>query len=510
MQLTQGVHRSARIRPHGIATIDGPRQRSWAEVADDVARMAALLRDLGIANDDRVAVLAANSDHYFDAYFAIFWAGAVIVPLNTRLSVPELQFQLRDVGAKALLVGDGFEEQAQALAAECPNLLVEQLDEAGGSLRHRAALLAPLEDAGRSDGDLAGVFYTGGTTGLPKGVMLTHRNLVSVANNLIMMIHFDPLCVNLHCAPMFHLADIGLFSVTMTGGTHVFAQRIDPATILDLTTRHRATHVFTVPAVIDALTHADLAAHDLSSLKMLGYGGSPMPAATIARAQERLPGVAFIQGFGMTEMPSLTFLLPEHHCIETGLSKLRTAGIPGYGFEVKIVDAEGNEVPRGQVGEIVGRGPCVMAGYWNRPEETASALRDGWMHSQDAGFMDEDGFITITDRLKDMIVSGAENIYSIEVENALSLHQQVRECAVIGLPDERWGERVHAIVVPMEGMQPDPADLLAHLQQRLARYKCPKTWELRSEPLPRSPIGKVLKAELRAHYNTLQGAVSDV
>lgn len=478
-------------------------------MADDIARMAALLRNLGIARDDRVAVLAANSDHYFDAYFAIFWAGAVIVPLNTRLSVPELLFQLRDVGAKALLVGDGFEQQAQALAAECPNMLVEQFDEAGGSLRQRAALLAPLEDAGRSDRDLAGVFYTGGTTGLPKGVMLTHRNLVSVANNLIMMIHFDPQCVNLHCAPMFHLADIGLFSVTMTGGTHIFAQRLDPATILDLTARHRATHVFTVPAVIDALTRADLAAHDLSSLKMLGYGGSPMPAATIARAQERLPGVAFIQGFGMTEMPSITFLLPEHHRVESGLAKLRTAGIPGYGFEIKVVDPEGRELPRGQVGEIVGRGPCVMAGYWNRPEETAAALRDGWMHSQDAGFMDEDGFITITDRLKDMIVSGAENVYSIEVENALSLHPQVRECAVIGLPDERWGERVHAIVVPVEGVQPDPADLLAHLQQRLARYKCPKTWELRSEPLPRSPIGKVLKAELRAHYTALQGAVSD-
>lgn len=497
MQLTQGIHRSARIHPDRLATIDGDRRRSWRQVVTDIAQLAALLRTMGVAPDDRVAVLASNSDHYFDTYFATFWAGAVIVPLNTRLSVPELLFQLRDVGAKVLLTGDGFDEQGATLAAQCPDLRVERLDEAGGSLRQSAAGLEPIPDSLRSDDNLAGVFYTGGTTGLPKGVMLTHRNLVAVANNLIMMIRFGSDCVNLHCAPMFHLADIGMFSVTMTGGTHVFAQKLNPATILDLTMRHRVTHVFTVPAVIETLTQADLAAHDLSSLKMLGYGGSPMPAATIARAQKRLPGIEFIQGFGMTEMPSLTFLLPEHHQLDTGTDKLRTAGIPGYGFEVKVVDPDGNEVPRGTVGEIVGRGPCVMAGYWNRPEETAAALRGGWMHSQDAGFMDEHGFITITDRLKDMIVSGAENIYSIEIENALGLHPQVSECAIIGVPDERWGERVHAIVVPVAGQSPSEKDLHDHLVQRLARYKCPKSWEFRVEPLPRSPVGKILKNELR-------------
>jgi long-chain acyl-CoA synthetase len=500
VQLTQGIHRSARINPHAVACIDGARRRTWAQVADDIARFAALLRELGVGPGDRVAVLAANSDHYFDSYFATFWAGGVIVPLNTRLTVPELSFQLDDVGVKVLLIGDGFEAQGEAIAAAHPAIVIERLDETGGGLRRRAAALMPIADALRSDADLAGVFYTGGTTGLPKGVMLTHRNLVSVANNLIMMIGFGPDCINLHCAPMFHLADIGMFSVTMVGGTHVFAQRLDPETIMDLVAAHRVTHVFTVPAVIDTLTHADLAAHDLSSLKMLGYGGSPMPAATIARAQQRMPGIGFIQGFGMTEMPSLTFLMPEHHRVESGLAKLRTAGLPGYGFEVKVVDPEGQEVPRGQLGEIVGRGPCVMAGYWNRPEETAAALRGGWMHSQDAGFMDEDGFITITDRMKDMIVSGAENVYSIEVENALSLHPQVRECTVIGVPDERWGERVHAIVVPVDGAAPATDDLLAHLQDRLARYKCPKSWELRREPLPRSPAGKVLKANLRKPF----------
>ncbi|WP_298673851.1 long-chain fatty acid--CoA ligase [uncultured Sphingomonas sp.] len=508
MQLTQGIHRSARINPLGIATIDGERQRTWREVANDVARFAALLRSLGVERDDRVAVLAANGDHYFDAYFAIFWAGAVIVPLNTRLSVAELSFQLEDVGAKVLLVGDGFEAQAEAIGAAFPNLAIERFDEAGGELRRRIADLAPIDDAERADTDLAGVFYTGGTTGLPKGVMLTHRNLVSVASNLVMIIHFAPDCINLHCAPMFHLADIGTFTVTMVGGTHVFSQRLDPPTIMALTERHRVTHIFTVPSVIDALSRADLSAHDLSSLRMLGYGGSPMPAATIARAQDRMPGIEFIQGFGMTEMPSVTFLSPANHRAESGLGKLRTAGVPAYGFEVMVVDPSGRELPRGEVGEIVGRGPCVMAGYWNRPDETRAALRGGWMHSQDAGFMDADGFITITDRMKDMIVSGAENIYSIEVENALGLHPHVLECAVIGVPDARWGERVHAIVVPVAGADPVAEALLAHLHERLARYKCPKSWEMRSQPLPRSPAGKVLKAELRKpHWEGRQAAV---
>lgn len=500
MQLTQGIHRSARINPRGIATIDGDRRRTWADVAHDVARMAALLRSLGIGPGDRVGVLAANGDHYYDAYFAVFWAGAVIVPLNTRLAVGELAFQIEDVGAAMLLVGDGFDAQAAALADRFPALKIVSFDEAGGGLRRRIAGMEPMTDAGRADGDLAGVFYTGGTTGLPKGVMLSHRNLVSVANNLIMMIPMGPDCVNLHCAPMFHLAAIGLFTITMAGGTHVFAKGFDPATIMAQVARNRVTHVFTVPAVVDALTHADLVENDLSSLRMLGYGGAPMPAATLTRAQERLPGIRFIQGFGMTEMPSISFLLPEHHDPASGLAKLRSAGVPGYGYELKVVGPDGAERLRGTVGEIVGRGPCVMMGYWNRPEETAQALRDGWMHSQDAGFMDEDGFITITDRLKDMIVSGAENVYSIEVENALSHHPQVRECAVIGVPDARWGERVHAIVVPMAGAEPDIDDMLAHLEARLARYKCPRSWDVRTDPLPRNAAGKVLKADLRRPF----------
>ncbi|MDP3908605.1 long-chain fatty acid--CoA ligase [Novosphingobium sp.] len=500
MHLTQGLHRSARIRSDAIATIDGSRQRTWAEVARDVARFAGLIRSLGVADGDRVAVLAHNSDQYFDAYFAVVWAGAIIVPLNTRLAVPELAYQLHDVGAKVLFHGDGFGEHGAALAAEFPALTVIALAEQDGSLRQRIAAQSATGDAARGDADVAGIFYTGGTTGLPKGVMLTHRNLVSVATNLIAIIPFDAACINLHCAPMFHLADIGLFTVTMVGGTHVFTPRPDAATIIALVARHRVTHAFTVPSVIDALSRADLAAHDLGSLQMLGYGGSPMPAATLERVQARMPAVDFIQGFGMTEMPSLTALLPADHRPGADAARLRSVGVPAYGFEAKVVGPDDREVPRGQIGEIVGRGPCVMAGYWGKPAETAEALRGGWMHSQDAGYMDAGGYLFITDRLKDMIVSGAENIYSTEVENALNLHPAVRESAAIGVPDERWVERVHAILVLEDGAVFDEEALRRHLEARIARYKWPKSWEVRSEPLPRSAIGKILKTDLRAPH----------
>ncbi len=326
MQLTQGLHRAARVRPSAIATIDSSRIRTWSEVRRDVMRFAGLLVETGIKPGDRVAVLAQNSDHFYDAYFAIFWAGAIIVPLNTRLSVAELAFQIGDVGAALLIHGDGFEDAAAALHAQFPDLKELAFGEAAGTLRARIANCAMPEDANRADQDVAGIFYTGGTTGLPKGVMLTHRNLTSVADNLIMMIRFSPACVNLHCAPMFHLADIGLFTVTMTAGTHVFAQHLDAATIMRLVEAHKVTHVFTVPAVIDTLARTKAGEHDLSSLKMLGYGGSPMPEATLARAEARFPGMEFVQGFGMTEMPSVTYLLPEDH--RPGVPKLRSGGTP--------------------------------------------------------------------------------------------------------------------------------------------------------------------------------------
>lgn len=506
MRLTQGLCRAVQVRPDGIATIDGERRRSWREIGERVARFAGALRTLGISPGDRVAILAHNCDAFYEAYFAIFWAGAVIVPLNTRLARQELQLQLDDAGAKAVLFGAEFErtvsELKRAATAACVYIGLDgAVAPAEHGFEHLMAVSARVEEIVRRDEDLAGIFYTGGTSGLPKGVMLTHRNLAAMAVNLIMAVKIDEDCVNLHCAPMFHLADIGTFMTTMVAGTHVFVRQLNEEKILQLIARHHITHVFTVPAVIDRMAkHANAATANISSLRVLGYGGAPMPLGTYDIARKRFPDVDLVQGFGLTEMGAHTFLGPRHHRPAADPEKLKSAGQTCFGYETRIVDANGAEVPRRTVGEIVGRGDNVMAGYWNRPEETARALRDGWLHTQDAGFMDEEGFVYITDRLRDMIVTGAENVYSIEVENVVSRHPAVEECAVIGVPDERWGERVHAIVVPKAGAQLDLKTLDAFCREQIAGYKCPKSLDMRTQPLPRSAAGKVLKRELREPF----------
>ncbi|MCI3134791.1 acyl-CoA synthetase [Phenylobacterium aquaticum] len=506
MRLTQTLLRAELVRAQAVATIDGDRVRTWREVANRVRRLSGALRGLGVGEGDRVAVLAQNCDSYFEAYFAILWTGAVIVPLNTRLAPAETRFQLEDAGARALLFGEEFAETAAILKPHLSKITAWiGMDGPGGAADHA---LEDLVDRGpaaaeteRRAEDLAGIFYTGGTTGLPKGVMLSHRALAAMAVNLTMSLKVDETIVNLHSAPMFHLADIGTFMATMVGGAHVFVRKLDETVMLDLIGRHGITHIFTVPAMIDRLArHPRAGETDLSSLRVLGYGGAPMPMGTYDVARARFPDVDIVQGFGMTEMGAHTFLEARHHRPGADPEKMKSVGQPAYGYEVRVVDPEGREVPRRQLGEIIGRGDNMMTGYWNRPEETAQALRGGWVWSGDAGFMDEEGFVYITDRFKDMIVSGGENVYSIEVENVVSRHPAVMECAIIGVPDDRWGERVHAVVVLKPGAALALDDLDAHCRAEIAGYKIPRSLQILDQPLPRSGAGKVLKTELRAPW----------
>jgi long-chain acyl-CoA synthetase len=504
MRLTQTLLRAELVRPDARATIDGDRVRTWREVADRVRRLSDSLRKLGVKPGDRVAVLANNCDAYFEAYFGILWTGAVIVPLNTRLAPAETRFQLEDAGVGVMLFGAEFANVATLLRDQIPSIGAWiGMDGPECPAQHDLeGLIAggePVAEIMRKAEDLAGIFYTGGTTGLPKGVMLTHRALSAMAVNLTMSLKVDHQIVNLHSAPMFHLADIGTFMATMVGGTHVFVRKLDETVMLDLIARWGITHIFTVPAMIDRLARHPKAAA-ANALKVLGYGGAPMPLGTYDVARAQFPKVDFVQGFGMTEMGAHTFLEAEHHRPGADPEKMKSVGQPAYGYEVRIVDPEGREVPRRQLGEIVGRGDNMMAGYWDRPEETAKALRDGWMWSGDAGFMDEAGFVYITDRFKDMIVSGGENVYSIEVENVVSRHPAVAECAIIGVPDDKWGERVHAVVVLKSGETLELGDLVAHCRAAIAGYKTPRSLQVLAEPLPRSAAGKVLKTDLRAPW----------
>jgi acyl-CoA synthetase (AMP-forming)/AMP-acid ligase II len=506
MYLTQGLHRAVSQNPDAPATICADRVRTWRESADRVARIAAGLREVGVASGDRVAVLALNSDVYHELLLAIPWADGVTVPVNTRWSAAEIAFSLVDSGTEVLIVDDTFAGMLPELRERAPGLTAVLHTGAAGTPADAVdleALLeahAPVPDVRRNGDALAGIFYTGGTTALPKGVMLSHANLLTSALGIAATGEFMvPGGRLLHAAPMFHLADLAAWGAqTALGGTHVIIPQFSPIGVATAIEEHRVTDVLLVPTMIQMLVDSpDTADADLSSLQRLYYGASPISEALLDRAAKRLPTTAFTQAYGMTELsPAATLLTPADHAIER---LRRSAGRALPHAEVRIFDAEDNEVPPGTAGEVVCRGGHVMLGYWNRPEETATALRGGWMHTGDGGYLDEQGYLFIVDRVKDMIVSGGENVYSVEVENALASHPAVATCAVIGVPDDQWGERVHAVVVLVPGAEATEQELYEHVRTLIATYKAPRSVEFVTA-LPMSGAGKVLKRELRAPY----------
>ncbi|HYZ22355.1 MAG TPA: AMP-binding protein, partial [Rhodopila sp.] len=472
MELVQGLNRAARINATGLATIDGNRRRTWAETADRIAKLAGGLRKLGIAQGDRVAILALNSDRYFELLYAVPCLGAIVVPLNIRLAAPEIAFTLEDSGARMLVVDDAY--------ADLPNRLpglfaVDHIVHIGdgsapaGMRPFESLLDQPLRLDGLAGGDdVAGIFYTGGTTGRSKGVMLTHRNLVSNAIMVISAFGYRYDSVYIHSPPMFHLADgASTFAVTMVGGTHVFIPKFDPAQMLEAVQRHRVTNALLVPTMAAMIAnHPDIAQYDISSLHTIPYGASPMPEAVLRKATEVMPTVRFLHVYGMTEAAPIATAMDLH--IPVSGSRLKSCGRPALLCDIRVCDADDNEVPRGTVGEVQVRGPNIMLGYWNQPEMTAHALRGGWYHSGDGGYMDDDGYLYIVDRLKDMIITGGENVYSAEVENAIALLDGVAEVAVIGIPDDRWGEAIHAIVVPRPGAALTEEAVIAHSRSLIA------------------------------------------
>jgi long-chain acyl-CoA synthetase len=359
----------------------------------------------------------------------------------------------------------------------------------------------PLRDMAGQDRDLAGIFYTGGTTGFPKGVMLSHANIIYQTLVWMSSFHFGEDVRYLHSAGLFHLAGTSpMIALTMVGGTHVTLPRFDAEGAMKAITDHKIISCLLVPTMLNImLNHPSFGSYDLSSLTDCQYGASPIPDALLVRLMHALPGCRFNQGYGMTENASLATVLPwKYHALDGPLAeKRKSAGRPAPGIEIRIVDADAREVQRGTVGEIVIRGGGMMLGYWRKPEETSRMLRDGWLHTGDAAWIDDDGFIYIVDRLKDMIVTGGENVYSGEVENAIFQHEGVRECAVIAVPDTQWGEAVHAVVVPKDGWTLDDQTVIVHCRKLIAGYKCPRSVEIRTDPLPVSGAGKIMKAALR-------------
>ncbi len=508
MQLTQALTRAVQTRHRHIATLCNDRARTWGEVGARVPRLAAGLRSLGLQPGERLAVLALNSDNYIELLFAAAWADLVLVPLNTRLAVPEIVYSLQDADCVGLVVDDAFVDQVPALRASHSVAQVVHMGDAAtpaGMADYEALIArsAPMPDACGRDDALCGIYYTGGTTGTPKGVMLSHRNLVAASINWVATFALSAETRFMHSAGLFHLAGtMPVLAITMAGGTHVCLPKFDVVPAFQAIERHRVSALLLVPTMLNMmLNHPEFSRYDLSSINHCEYGASPIPDAVLAAAIEKLPGWQFFQGYGMTESSALTLSLPWRFHLdgEHGLHRRKAAGWASYGVDVRVVDPEGGEVPRGTPGEVVIRGAQVMLGYWKRPEDTAAVLRDGWMHTGDGAWMDEDGFIYIVDRVKDMIISGGENIYSREVENAVHAHPAVRECAVIGIPDEKWGEAVLAVVALKAGHAATEQALIAHCHTLIANYKCPRRVAF-CEALPLSGAGKIMKNVLRAPY----------
>ena len=510
--LTQGIHRSVQLRPEARALVAQGTQRSWREFAERVARLAGGLSELRIQPGDRVAMLGLNGPAYVEYYFAVLWAGGVIAPVNVRWSLEEKAHCLADSGALLLLADGVHLDEALTLAQGSSSLRavvgIAAADEVlPGEVMPYEELIAQspvLPDARRGGQDLAALFYTGGTTGRAKGVMLSHDNFLANSMTALVNLGIREDTVHLHTAPLFHLAGGSrLFTITVAGGTHAVIPRFEPEAFLHAIEAFGVNVTVVVPSMLNALLNLDgFDDYDLSSLKLLSYGASPMPERLLREAMERLPHVDFLQSYGMTELsPVATMLEPKYHVFEgPHAGKITSAGRAVFNADVAIQDPAGQELPVGDVGEICVRGPMVMQGYWGQPELTAETLRGGWMHTGDAGYMDGDGFIFLVDRLKDMIVTGGENVYSAAVEHVLYQYPAVHECAVIGIPSDQWGEAVHAILVPKPSMQLDAAEVLAHCRKHLAGYECPKTIEVRASELPKSGPGKILKAELRKAY----------
>ncbi|WP_445488785.1 long-chain-fatty-acid--CoA ligase [Rhodopseudomonas sp. RCAM05734] len=513
MNITQGLRRVLQTNPLGIATVDGGRRRSWRDVGDRVARLAGGLKGLGLKPGDRVAVLMLNSDRYLELYLGVAWAGAVIVPTNVRWSAAEIADSLVDCRASALVVDATFAamgvDLVKAMPATVKLTLIHADDVAGPSEAHDYERLvagsAPVPDAMRGREDLAGIFYTGGTTGRSKGVMLSHGNIVANSLHMLAEGFLPDGTIYLNAAPMFHVANGGaMFAQLISGGTNVIVRMFNPELVMQVIEKEKVTSTLIVPTMIQMLTdHPNFHTADLSSMEQIMYGASPINQALLNRAMAGLPNVEFHQLYGMTELSPLATHLPWHqHFGEeaTAKNRQRACGRAAIGCEVRIVGPDRKPVGTGEVGEVAVRGDNVMMGYWERPEETAKAVIDGWMHTGDGGYMDEEGYVYLVDRMKDMIISGGENVYSIEVENVVAQHPAVAQCAVIGIPDPQWGETVHAIVIAKAGAQLNAAELVAFCKDRIAGYKCPRSIDVRSEPFPLSGAGKVLKRELRRPF----------
>ena len=493
-----------------IAFHDGDYHADYARHADRVLRLAnAMNGELGLERSDTFAVLGLNGHQYLELYHAAFLGAGIINPLNLRLSARELQLILADSEVRVIFVDEFFADHLErAIAPVRDDLALEKVVLIGGGEHAHDALYEEVIELGHpsppdepDEHDPVVLMYTGGTTGLPKGALLDQRAEMLNLYHIAMTVDLDPGRVYLHQIPMFHAASMGgTLGIPAIGGISVFQPLFDPGQVMDLTERYQVDWTVVVPTMLAMiLDHPDFRPARFSSMRDLVYGASPMPRALLERVRTALPDVALWQGYGMTECSTiLTMLTDRDHRL--GGERIHSAGRPVLGVQVVIQDRGGNVLGPNEEGEVCARAGSFFTRYWHRPRETETALRNGWYHTGDIGHLDEEGYLYLVDRANDMIVSGGVNVYSIEVENAVGTHPAVDQVAVIGIPNETWGEQVHAIVVLKPGAEVTAEELKEHARQTIAGYKVPKSFEFRTEPLPLSGALKPLKRELRDEY----------
>ncbi len=506
------LRRPAQVYPEKTAIVDGSLRLSYRRFAERANQLANALRKLGVKKGDRICMLSPNSHYFLESFFGVSQLGAILVPLNFRLSAEEHAYILAHAGVKTVLVDHEFTSVIDSIRGSLRT--VKHWISAGGGDVPRPgwtdwdgliarAPVTPPPPVKRDEDDVVSLNYTSGTTARPKGVMLTHRNFYVNAYNLIAHLRLSHDDVELWTLPMFHCNGWGaVYALTGLGGTHVVLRSIDAGQIFTLIEDEGVTFACMAPAVLRAiLDYPDKARHAIRTQPRFTVAGAPPPAAFIERLEKEL-GWDFLEIYGLTETaPLLTSSQPDFATRSDDYARRARAGVPGIGVEIVVLDTKGRLVPRDgrSIGEVCARSNVVFKGYWRQPQETRKAIRKGYFHTGDLAVWDEGANIHIVDRQKDVIISGGENISSPEIEDVLYRHPAVLECAVIGVPDDKWGETPKAIVVARPGQSPTPKELIAFCRERLAHFKCPTSVEL-ATALPRTATGKLQKYRLRAQY----------